>query len=554
VDIFSVLIILSVVFFLLRRFIFRDKKLSILDPVLLSDTAKKGISRDSAIVAFFIFFHVGFRFLGASFEIAAKGYDSAQPAAALISGLWSSLDKNTLDIWLHLSWWGAFGLILAFLPYFPYSKHAHLFMGPFNHTFRKELTPSATLIPLNLEDEKIEQFGAALLEHLPQKSILDAYACIMCNRCQDGCPAYRTSKPLSPSALEVNKRYQLNIMENFFKGEASEKPLREWLIQDDGIWACTTCGYCSEVCPVGNEPLKDLLHIRQDLVLMQSVIPQEGVNAFKNLENNGNPWGLSQEAREKWTEGLEVPRVRDNSDMEYLFWVGCAGAYDDKAMKTSKAMVQILNRAGVKYAILGNEEKCTGDSARRMGNEYLFQMAAKENIQTFEKYKIKKIITQCPHCLYTIKQDYSAFGGNFEVFSHTDFILKLLEDKKIALNQSDLGKISYHDSCYLGRYNGIYNSPRKLLQKMYGEANFQELARNHNNSFCCGAGGGWMWLDEKIGGRINAERTADIKHADLDAVGVACPFCNTMLTDGCNSLELKTKVSDLAVLVSENLR
>lgn len=553
VDIFSVLILAGVLFFLIRRFIFNAKNLSIHEPVLVSDKTKLGVRIDSAIVGFFILFHVGFRFLGASLEIALNKADAYQVAASLAANLWLSYAPESLDLLFHISWWIALGLILVFVPYFPYSKHAHLFMGPINYMFKVDPKISKSIDRLDLEDEKIEQFGARLLEHLPQKSLLDSYACIMCNRCQDRCPAYTTGKPLSPSALEVNKRYQLKNVKGFSAGAASTEEIRKWMINDEGVWSCTTCGYCMEVCPVGNEPMRDVINIRQDLVLMQSDFPQEGVTTFKNFENNGNPWGIARDGREKWTEGLDVPLMRDKPDAEYLFWVGCAGSYDDRAIKTSKAMINILNKAGVSYAILGNEETCTGDSARRMGNEYLFQMMAGENIKTLDRYKTKKILTGCPHCFNTLKNEYPSLNGNYEVSSHIDFIEKLLTENKISIKKGELGKMSYHDSCYLGRFNGIYEAPRRILGHLGGKEKLVELKQNHSKSFCCGAGGGRMWQEEKIGSRINEERCTQVKESNIDTIGVLCPFCNIMLTDGCNSLELKTQVKDIALLVSESL-
>jgi Fe-S oxidoreductase len=557
VDIFTVLVLLGVVYFLVRRFIFHSPLLKINSPVLIAETTRRGISRDSAIVGFFILFHVGFRLVHASFAVAlhGNGFDMSQPAASTLAMAWSGMEGTALTLGLHLGWWLALGLILAFIPYFPYSKHAHLFMAPINHMAKPERRAPAVLEPIDLENEELEQFGVAKLEHLPQTEIFDAYACIMCNRCQDACPAYTTGKPLSPSALEVNKRYYLNEhLKTFADGAESEEAMRQWAISDDAIWACTSCGYCVEVCPVANEPMVDILRLRQDLTLMESDFPQEAVGLFKKLENNGNPWGISQQDRDKWTEGLDVPRISEKSDAEYLFWVGCAGAYDDKGIKTTKAMIQILNAAGVSYAILGNEEKCTGDSARRLGNEYLFQMMAMENVETLNGYGVKKIITQCPHCLNTIKNEYSDFDGHYEVLSHTDFIQKLIVEGKISVDHAALGKMSYHDSCYLGRHNHIYESPRTLLQAIGGEENFVELARHHDEGYCCGAGGGRMWLEETIGEKINNERTKDVAASQADTLGVACPFCQTMLVDGANAAGLKTQVKDIAVIVSENLR
>ncbi len=552
-DIFSVLVLLSVGYFLVRRFLFKSERLRIRDDILMSARSRAGVRRDSAIVGLFIFFHVGFRFLGASFELAHRApTDHSQIFATFLSGLWSGMAPEQLVFFIHLCWWLAIGLILLFIPYFPFSKHAHLFMAPINHYFRDGSHKAAVLAPIDLENEDIEQYGAALLEHLPQKSRLDAYSCIMCNRCQDGCPAYGSGKPLSPSALEVNKRHEMNSRLHPENGSDVPKELKSWLISDEGIWACTTCGYCEVICPVGNEPFQDLIHMRQNLVLMESDFPREAVTTFKNLENNGNPWGLSRQDRLKWAEDLDLPVFKNVKKAKYLYWVGCAGAYDDKAIRTSRAMVDILRKSGSDFAVLGTEESCTGDSARRLGNEYLFQMAAAENIETLNKYEFDVIITQCPHCFTTLKNDYPALGGQYTVLSHSEFISSLIREGKIHPENRDMQSYSYHDSCYLGRHNGVYSAPRQILNKVAGE--FRELSRNHDSALCCGAGGGRMWLEEKTGDKINIQRATDVKDSGADILATACPFCNTMLSDGCKALDLKTEVRDIAVIMAAALK
>jgi len=544
VDIFSVIVLLGMVYFLVRRFIQNDPVLHINDPVLINAKARGGVFRDSALVAFFIFFHVGFRFLGASFELARQGTDAFQPAASALAAAWDGLDPQTMLIAEHACWWLAIGLILAFIPYFPTTKHAHLFMGPLNHMINDHQMTAATFETIDFEDESLEQYGAALLEHLPQKNILDAYACIMCNRCQDACPAYITGKPLSPSAIEVNKRYYIrDHITELVDGAKTQDRLAEWMLTEDAIWSCTSCGYCVEVCPVGNEPLVDILRVRQDLVMMESKFPKEAITTFKNLEVNGNPWGQSGQDREKWIEELDVPRMRDKGSSEYLYWVGCAGAYDARGQDVSRAMVQLLNKAGVDYAILGTEETCTGDSARRLGNEYLFQMLAQQNIETFDNYQVKKIITQCPHCLNTLKNDYTELGQHYEVIHHTEFLDELIKQGKLTPTKSTDSQISYHDSCYLGRHNQIYDAPRNVIKSIPG-VHLEEFPRSGNESLCCGAGGGRMWLEETLGERtINVERMEDVKAVKPDEVATACPFCATMINDGIKAEELDSQTA-----------
>ena len=321
VDIFTVLVLLGVVYFLVRRFIFKDNRLVINEPVMLNDLAKKGMRNDSLIVGLFIFLHVGSRLLAASFEIARNGSDTFQPAATTIALLWSDFSQESIIISEHIFWWIALGLILGFLPYFPFTKHAHLFMGPLNYMAKTERKSMAALEAIDFEDDSIDQFGAGQLGHLPQSQILDAYACIQCRRCQDACPAYETGKELSPSALEINKRYFLNShLDEFINGSIPDAAITDILLTDEAAWSCTTCGYCVEVCPVGNEPMLDILRARQDLVMMESKFPQEAMETFDKIENYGNPWGLSPQEREVWMEGKEVPLMRDKKEAEVLYW------------------------------------------------------------------------------------------------------------------------------------------------------------------------------------------------------------------------------------------
>jgi len=556
VDIFSVIVILGVALFLFRRFVISDQRLSINKPVMLSETAEKGVKRDSLLVGLFIISHVGFRFLAASFEIALKGIDLSQPAAALLSRAWLGFSESTLILAEHFSWWMALGLILAFIPYFPYSKHAHLFMGPINFMV-KENKPYTALEKMDLEDENIEQFGASRLEHLTQKELLDAYACIMCTRCQDACPAYVTGKELSPAALEINKRYYINNnAAALANGKDSKDPLSTWMLTEEAAWSCTTCGFCVEVCPVGNEPMVDILRMRQDLVLMESRFPKQAMDVFNKLETYGNPWGLSPEEREKWTEGLQVPLMREKKNAEYLYWAGCSGAYDDRGRDISRSVASILNKAGIDYAILGNEESCTGDSARRMGNEYLFQMLAEQNKETLEKYSVKKIITQCPHCLTTLKNDYAEMGMELEVVHHSQFISDLIKSEKIKPQKNLAEKITFHDACYLGRHEGEYEAPRNVLQSLLEDNNeLIEMPRSKNKSFCCGAGGGNMWYEINTGTRINLERFDEALDTGAETLVTSCNYCMIMMDDASKVTDRDNDmgVMDIAELVAQRL-
>ena len=556
VDTFSILVLLGVFYFLARRFIIQEDRLTIKDPVLLSDRAKAGMKFDSFIVGAFIIIHIGSRFLSASFEIAIHGADWSQPAANIVATLWSTLSPNTLTIAEHVTWWLALGLILLFLPYFPYSKHAHLFMGPLNIMASEKRRSMAAIETIDFEDEELDQFGAAQIQHLPQTQLLDGYACIQCSRCQDACPAYETGKELSPSALEINKRYFINDnISAIANGESIDKALTDWMLTEEAAWSCTTCGYCVEVCPVGNEPMIDILRARQNLVMMESNFPQDAVETFEKMENYGNPWGLSPQDRENWMDGLDVPLMREKKNTDVLYWAGCSGAYDSRGREISQSVAKILNEANIDYACLGNEETCTGDSARRIGNEYLFQTMAEQNKETFEQYNFKKIVTQCPHCFTTLKNDYAEMGIELDVVHHSQYIDELINEKKIEPKPYLDEDITFHDPCYLGRHNGEYDAPRKVLQSVLKEGSIKEMEQSKSDSFCCGAGGGNMWYEIKTGERINQHRVNQAVDTESKTIAAACNFCNIMLEDGVKTTgnEENIRVVDIAEMVSKGL-
>lgn len=556
VDFFSVMVLLGVIYFLLRRFVAGDEKLNTNQPVLLSDKARIGMRRDSLLVGLFIVSHVGFRFLSVSFEIAQHPPDWSQPVATLVAGLWLNMSPDTLVLWEHISWWLALGLILGFFPYFPYSKHAHLFMGPLNYMAAAERRSPAALESIDFEDDNIEQFGAGRLEHLPQTQILDAFACIQCSRCQDACPAYTTGKELSPSAIEINKRYYFNEnMKQLADGETFDLPLTNWMLTEEAAWSCTTCGYCVEVCPVGNEPMVDILRARQDLVMMESNFPQDAMETFDKMENYGNPWGLSPQDREKWMEGRNVPLMREKKETDILYWAGCSGAYDTRGKEISQAVVDVMKKAGVDFASLGNEETCTGDSARRIGNEYLFQMMAAQNMETFDQYKFKKIVTQCPHCFTTLKNDYAELGAELDVVHHSQFIGELVSEGKIKPQAWMNEDVTYHDACYLGRHNDEYDAPRDVIQSILKDGNLVEMEQTKDESFCCGAGGGNMWYEINTGDRMNHTRFKEAASTGAKTVATSCNFCNIMMEDGMKVTghDDSMNVMDIAEMVAMGL-
>ena len=553
-DIANVAILVGILAMALRRFVLRPATLSARETTLLDPRARSGILRDSAVVAGFIFIHNSARLLGESFQVALKGgTDSWQPFVSAVARLWAGADPAALQFGEHAMFWISLGAVVAFLPYFPYSKHIHLFFAPLNFMFKPARKSIGQLGYLNLDDQTVEQFGAARLEHLGYEQIMDSYACIQCFRCQEVCPAYNTGKILSPAALEINKRYYLNREGAQFAAGAPSKPLTE-LIPEEAIWACTSCGACVDICPVGNEPMRDILDIRRNLALMESSFPKQLETAFKGMERNANPWNISQTDRMQWAEGLDVPTIERNPEPDMLWWVGCAPATDPRAQKTARAFAQILIAAGLNFAVLGRNESCTGDSARRAGREDIFFGLATQNVAILNEVKPKRIVTTCPHCLHTLKNEYPAFGGNYEVIHHTQLINELVGAGRIQLSvSSEQLSVTFHDPCYLGRHNGVFDAPREDL-KQAGLVTV-EMPRHAAKSFCCGAGGAQMWKEEEKGSAsVNKTRYAEAKASGVQTLAVACPFCMVMLSDAAKVDNSPMEVKDVAELVAERLR
>ena len=530
-----------------RRYVLKPATLSTRDTTLLNPKARTGILLDSAIVTTAFFTHNFMRMLEESFHLAGQGKtDSWQPAISAVSGLWSSWDAGAIVIGEHVAWWISIGVVVAFLPYFSYSKHIHIFFAPLNFALKPARKSIGQLSYINLDDQSIEQFGVAKMKDLGWEQIMDSYACIQCFRCQEVCPAYNTGKILSPAALEINKRYHL-------KDGTTDVPMLN-MISEEAVWACTSCGACVDICPVGNEPMRDILDIRRNLSMMESSFPKQLETAFKGMERNQNPWNVSQADRMKWAEGMSVPTIEQNAEPEILWWVGCAPATDARAQKTAQAFAKILNAAGVNYAVLGRNEACTGDSARRAGREDIFFGLASQNVEILNEVSPKRIVTTCPHCLHTIKNEYPAFGGNYQVIHHTQLINELVGAGKISLEvSSDQYSVTFHDPCYLGRHNKITDAPRDAL-KSTGALTI-EMPRNGAKSFCCGAGGAQMWKEEENGTtRVNNARFAEAKATGANTVAVGCPFCLSMLTDASKADGGEIQVKDIAELVAERMK
>jgi Fe-S oxidoreductase len=458
-------------------------------------------------------------------------------------------------LWLHVI------IVLGFLNYLPSSKHLHL-LGAVPNIFFAKLGPTAALPTPDLEQEDLEVFGASEPKHFTWKHLLDTTACTECGRCTAQCPAQATGKPLSPMKIIHDLKLAMFDTAPVVLAEdaaAAEKaagaevtPLIRGRITLDELWACTTCGACVEACPVLIEHVDDIVDMRRNLVLMESDFPEELQATFTALENEGNPWGLPAGSRGDWTQKVEVKVLGEGESTPLLYWVGCAGACDDRSKKVTQSVVKILNAAGVEYAVLAGQESCTGDPARRLGNEYLYQMLAKQNIETLNSHNITKVITQCPHCFNTLANEYPDLGGKYEVMHHSEFIQQLIAEGRIKLTDNGKEKITFHDPCYLGRWNGKVAEPRAVVDSLPGRDRL-EMERSGRTSFCCGAGGGRMWLEEHIGKQVNAERSQEAIATGANTIAVGCPFCMTMMEDGVKTEGKgeEVRVRDLAELVAE---
>lgn len=543
-DLFTSFVLLAVLGALYRRVVVKPKHL--------------GQSSDAFLVLAFtgglmvsIFLMNAFHILGVQ-PVYALAMPFSRNLADVISMLGLSQGTyETLAIvfkWIHMT------LVMGFAAYIPTSKHLHIVAaGP--NTFLKNLGRAKPMRGLNFEDESVTQYGTAKISDLSWKDALDYFSCTECGRCQELCPAWNTDKPLSPKKLILDLKHQLfDYKAPVLAGKSEEIPhVIDDQVTEDVIWACTSCRACEIACPVFIEQTDKIYDIRRNLVMMESRFPAEVQTVFKNMETNGTPWAFSAAERANWADGMGIKTMAENPEYDVLMWVGCAGAYDERNKKVMKAFVNILNKAGVKFAILGNEETCTGDSARRIGNEYLFQTLAKANIETLNRYNVKRIVTACPHCFNIIKNEYKDFGGSYEVFHHSEYISKLISEGKVKPTKTLDAKVTYHDSCYLGRWNNVYAEPRATVASIPG-VQMTEMKAHHDKAMCCGAGGGRMWMEEHIGKRVNVTRTEMALETGANIIASACPFCMTMISDGVKTKEKtdSVQVMDIAELIDQS--
>jgi Fe-S oxidoreductase len=549
-DIFEVLVLIGIAMAVFRRALARPARLD--------------LTMDAWIILFLIFLLIAADLLseGARTALDPKLETPWAPAVLVVANLLRGLAPAALRGVYETAWWVHLLDILFFGNYLPYSKHFHIITAIPNVFFMK-LEPMGRLGTPDLE--KSESFGVSRIEQLSWKSALDGYTCTECGRCRVVCPTALTGKPLDPKVFIDDVRdavYEATpgiLAAASGRGNGGEDAARRELIggwiSEDTIWACTTCGYCTNACPVFIIPAVDkIIEMRRHLVLEKAEFPKEMQTAFRGMETNGNPWGISAASRADWAKDLPVVTMAEaeGKPIDVLFWVGCAGSYEDRARKVSRALVELLGAAGVSFAILATEETCTGDSARRMGNEYLFQMLAQQNIETLNGYGVKKIVTNCPHCFNCIKNEYAPLGGNYEVMHASELVSRLIAEGRIRMETPITETITFHDPCYLGRYNGVYDAPRRILDAIPG-LELRELPRSRERGLCCGAGGGRMWMEEKLGARINQTRMKEIAEAGTDSVGVSCPFCMVMIGNAKEEIGATTQPFDVLELARRSL-
>ena len=576
-ELFAGLVLAAVAVLLYRRLVIKPRRLQ----------GDKVHSGDAVFILSMIAALMVTLFLSATFErvVEARHAAAFQPISSVLAMVFSRVPAGTATTIATASTWIHALLLLAFLNYLPYSKHLHVITSLPNTFFSNTSGPGqvGVMRPMDLEAEGVESFGASDVKDLSWKNLLDGYSCTECGRCTAACPANITGKPLSPRKIVVNVRQRTMEIAPLLKGDRAEAAhavlaggegddagggtagerashrLLDTYITEDELWACTSCRACVQECPVSIDQLDVINELRRNLVLTESRFPEEIQPAFEALERNGAPWKFQPADRGRWADGLGVTTMAEfaerNERPDVLFWVGCMASFDDRAKKIAVAFARILNAAGIRFAILAQEESCNGDPARRMGNEYLYQMLARQAIETLDRYAVTTIVTTCPHCFHQIGNEYPQLGGHYEVIHHSTYIERLLQQDLVPL-RTENGKqlvVAYHDSCYLGRYNDVYDAPRETLKRALPVVTVAEAPRNRSRGLCCGAGGGRMWMEERVGKRINVERTEELLATGANALAVACPFCMTMISDGAKALGSEVPVYDIAEVVAGQL-
>ncbi|HLF47994.1 MAG TPA: (Fe-S)-binding protein [Methylomirabilota bacterium] len=548
-DFFSVAVIVALGYMAFRRLVTRPKRLTLSPEGLLILGLIFGLMVTDLLAD------------GARIALAPAATDRWAFAGTAIAGALGGLPGGALQGIFHVSWWIHAVILLGFLVWLPYSKHLHVMAAPFN-VFFAPLTPKGWFTTPDLEHA--ESFGVGAITEFTWKDLFDLYNCTECGRCTSRCPANISGKQLDPKMLILN--LQEHLLESGPRllagaaakegsGHAEAAPMVGGVIADNVLWACTTCRWCVDACPVFIEHVPKIVDMRRWLVLTESRFPAELGPTFRNLENNGSPFQVDWQTRADWAKELGVKVMRDVREAEYLYWVGCYGSFDERNKKVARAFVRLLQAAGVDFAILGNEEKCSGEPARRLGHEYLFQTLAQGNVETLKQYTFQKIVTACPHCFNTLRNEYPDFDGHFQVIHHSELLDDLIASGRLTVSRERSERITYHDACNLGRYNDIYDEPRRVLGSV-ARTELLEMTLSRSKGFCCGGGGGRAWMEETEGRRVNQVRVEQAMEVNPDILASACPFCLTMFEDGVKAKEVgdRIKTRDIAELLVENLK
>ncbi|MBI2860517.1 MAG: (Fe-S)-binding protein [Chloroflexi bacterium] len=543
-DVAALLVILAVVWAAIRRYISR--------PARLETSAEAGIILLLIVALMLLHYSIE------GFDLAGSGDSSFwPPLGAALAGVIerSGLADTALTTGYRLSWWLHYAIILGFMVYVPRSKHLHILLSPMNILFRSP-RPKGALKPIDLETA--ESFGVSMIQGFTWKQLLDLYTCAVCGRCQESCPAHLSGKVLNPKeVIQDLKHHLLERGPALLKGASDDEnapALIGGVIAEEAIWDCTTCRACQQACPVAIEHVDKIVDMRRNLAMERGEFPESAQGALKSLSSREHPWRGTTATRTDWLDGLEVRTLADNSNVEVLYWVGCTAALEERNMKVARDTARVLQAAGVKMGVLGAEESCCGDPARRLGDEYLFQTLCQKNIEVLNGYKVRQIVTSCPHCFNTLKNEYPQFGGDFEVIHHSQLIASLISEGRLKLKREATGRATYHDSCYLGRYNDVYRPPREVLAAV-SRSRPVELARSGPNSFCCGGGGGHMWMEEDPDKRVSLRRAEQIIDARVDTVATACPYCLSMFEDAfkAKGVAESIRVADLSEIVAAAL-